>query len=138
MALLQKKVKKTIRVGDYLKKAKYANQFLWNVFDAFMMADGYFLFKRWGKGNLVFRFNSLTTITGGTMKRERARGARFISLEFDDSKTPYGLKVDILTAMQKAYKDGYWTKGKFKDQHEIYPSDVMDMKIAVESKHFLQ
>lgn len=24
MALLQKKVKKTIRVGDYLKKAKYA------------------------------------------------------------------------------------------------------------------
>ena len=137
MALFQKKEKRTIRVGDYTKKVKYANSFLWNVSDAFMMADGYFLFKRWGKGNLVFRFNSLTTLNGGQMKREKVRGAKFLNIEFDDKKTPYGLKVDILNAMQKAYKDGYWTKGKYKDQHDIYPFDVENMTISVESTHWL-
>lgn len=134
--ILPKKQTKTIRIGDYLKKVQYANRFLINKYDVYMMADGYFMFKKWGKGKIMWSLTYATGISGGIINENVKRGARMMSLVFDDDKTPYLLKADIIETMKKEYETGYWTKGKLKDKHQLEPKDIEDMRISATSRWF--
>ena len=134
--ILPKYQTKNIKVGDYTKKVKYANRLLWNVFDCMMQADGYFLFKKWGKGTILFQLSNVTTIGKGTLDREFNRGARLISIEFDDKKTSYFLKGDIIDALKAFYKSGGWNKGVMANKHVIEPKDVENLTVTVKSRWF--
>lgn len=131
-----KKVKKRIRLGDYLKKADYANRILPNKYDVMMYADGYLFFKHWGKGKIAWTVHYGTWIASGTLNKELRMGLRLLSIEFDDKKTNYYLKADIIDALKKFHKDGGWKTGTWKNVRNIKPEDLKNLKIEVESRYW--
>jgi hypothetical protein len=133
--ILPKEASKTIKLGDYLKEVKYANNFFSDKVDMMLMADGLWAFKNFKKGSLLMPIFPESQKVGGQLISTVKKGSKIISLKFKDTVS-FAIKCAIIEALYNFQDSGGFSKGKFASTPIIQLDDLRSLQLTVKTAYW--